>query len=36
MVGVRKGTELFHLLNAGNFELLKENPSALSYLVAQE
>jgi hypothetical protein len=36
MVGVHKGTGLFDLLNAGNFQLLKENHLLLSYLVAQE
>lgn len=36
MVGVHEGTGLFDLLDAGNFQLLKENPSPLSYLVAQE
>jgi hypothetical protein len=36
MVGIHKSTGLFDLQNAGNFQLLKENPSPLSYLVAQE
>jgi len=36
MVGVHNSTGLFDLLSAGNFQLLKENPSLLSYLVAQE
>jgi hypothetical protein len=36
MVGVHKGTGHFDLPSAGNFQLLKENPSPLSYLVLQE
>jgi hypothetical protein len=35
MVGVHKGTGLFDLLSAGNFQLIKENPSPLISLVTQ-